>query len=164
MVLHNAIRFIVVSGLAVLSLTARGTDAPPKGATPGSPTAGTLTTAAVANACPAVGCKIKIVDVARSGSELAVTWETNFAPDISRNHIHVYWDIYSADQVSSDAEARGVKQGEWEPTDVKTLVTGSAISVKQRGGSKTICVTAGNRDHAVINSKLVDCRDVSKLL
>jgi hypothetical protein len=38
------------------------------------------------------------------------------------------------------------------------------VSVDTRGGSTTICVTAGDRDHAVIDSALVDCRDVSDLL
>jgi len=119
----------------------------------------------VANACPADGCSITITDVAREGDEIAVTWEANFVPDVSRNHIHVYWDTYTADQVSSDAESRGVTQGEWVPTDVvPTYVTEGAVAVAVRGDSTTICVTTGDRDHAVIDSSLVDCRDVSDLL
>ncbi len=119
----------------------------------------------VSNACPADGCRITITGAARRGKEIAVTWKANFVPDISRNHIHVYWDIYTADQVSSDAESRGVTQGEWVPTDVvPTYVTGGAVSVSKRGGSTRICATAGDRDHAVINSSLVSCRDVSDLL
>ena len=155
---------MVVAGIAVLSVTACGADEPPEGSTPGSPAAGSPTPTVVANACPAEGCTIEIVDVTREGPELAVTWQTNFAPDVSKNHIHVYWDIYDADQVSSDAEARGVEQGEWVPTDVETYVTESAVSVDQRGDSTRICVTAGDRDHAVIDSSLVDCRDVANLL
>jgi hypothetical protein len=123
------------------------------------------TAAPVANACPSEGCKIRIVDATRDAEEIAVTWEANFVPDVSRNHIHVYWDRYSADQVSSDAEARGVKQGEWVPTDVvPTYVTESAVAVATRGDSTMICVTAGDRDHAVIDTALVDCRDVADLL
>lgn len=119
----------------------------------------------MSNACPADGCAIKIVDTARKGDEIAVTWKANFTPDISMNHIHVYWDIYSADQVSSDAEARGVQQGKWVPTDAyPTYVTKGAVSVDTRGDSTTICVTAGDGDHAVIDSSIVDCRDVSDLL
>ncbi len=122
-------------------------------------------TAPVANACPANGCRITITGAARHGKEIAITWKENFVPDISRNHIHVYWDIYTADQVSSDAEARGVTQGEWVPTDVvPTYVTSGAVSVSKRGGSTRVCVTAGDRDHAVIDSSLVNCRDVSDLL
>lgn len=157
-------RSAVVGAVAVLALSACGSDEPSEGSTPGSPVAGSPTPTAVANACPAEGCIIEIVDVQRDGGELAVTWETNFAPDVSKNHIHVYWDIYTADQVSSDAEDRGVKQGEWVPTDVETYVTESAVSVDKRGGSTTICVTAGDRDHAVIDSSIVDCQDVSDLL
>jgi hypothetical protein len=122
-------------------------------------------TTPVANACPADGCKITITDTVREGDEIAITWEANFVPDVSRNHIHVYWDTYTADQVSSDAEARGVTQGEWVPTDVvPTYVTEGAVAVAKRGDSTTLCVTAGDRDHAVIDSSLVDCRDVSDLL
>lgn len=121
--------------------------------------------APVANACPAEGCTITITDAVREGDEIAVTWEANFVPDVSKNHIHLYWDTYTADQVSSDAEARGVTQGEWVPTDVvPTYVTGGAVAVAKRGDSTTLCVTAGDRDHAVIDSSLVDCRDVSDLL
>ena len=116
----------------------------------------------VSNACPADGCRITIVDVTREGDELAITWEANFAPDVSRNHIHVYWDIYTADQVSSDAEAQGTTQGEWVPTDADPrFVTESEVSVANRGTSTTVCVTAGNRDHDVVDSALFDCRDVS---
>ena len=69
------------------------------------------------NACPVDGCKISIDDVVRDGDEVKVTWTANFRPDFSRNHIHVYWDTFTADQVSDDAAARGVTQGSWHPTD-----------------------------------------------
>lgn len=159
--LSSSVALLVVAVL--LPLTSCGGDQAadaPASAPPASPN-----TAPVANACPAEGCIITIVDAERSGSEISVTWEANFDPDVSKNHIHVYWDIYSADQVSSDAESRGVKQGEWVPTDaMPTYVTESAVSVDSRGDSTTICVTAGDRDHAVIDSSLVDCRDVADLL
>ena len=35
---------------------------------------------------------------APEGDELRVTWEANFEPDFSKNHIHVYWDTYTADR------------------------------------------------------------------
>ena len=149
--------------LVALFLAGCGSDK----STAGSDTDETTTESAapVANACPAEGCQIKIVDATRQGDEIAITWEPNFVPDVSRNHIHVYWDRYTADQVSSDAESRGVSQGEWVPTDaVPTYVTGSAASVATRGDSTTICVTAGDRDHVVIDASLVDCRDVADLL
>jgi len=158
-------RIVVITSISAMALAACGNDEPSEGATAGPTATGATSTGPVANACPADGCTITIVDAARQGNEIAITWEANFDPDISKNHIHVYWDIYTADQVSSDAEARGVTQGEWVPTDVvPTYVTESAVSVDTRGGSTTVCVTAGDRDHAVIDASLVDCRDVSDLL
>jgi hypothetical protein len=149
--------------LVVLFTMGCGSDDSTVGSSTDETTAGSQ--APVANACPAEGCQIKIVNATRDGGEIAVTWEANFVPDVSRNHIHVYWDRYTADQVSSDAEARGVTQGEWVPTDmVPTYVTESAVAVATRGDSTTLCVTAGDRDHAVIDTALVDCRDVADLL
>lgn len=155
---------VLILGTA-LALGACGSDEPAADVAT-TPTTSTTTTAeAVANACPVDGCMITIVDAASEGDEIAVTWEANFKPDVSKNHIHVYWDRYTAEQVSSDAEANGLKQGEWVPTDeVPTYVTGSAMSVDNRGDSTTICVTAGDRDHVVTDPSLVDCRDVSDLL
>jgi hypothetical protein len=159
-------RWIVIGSLASLLLAACDSDEPSEGSanTPVA-TASATSSAPVSNACPVDGCSITIVDAAKDGDEIAVTWETNFAPDISKNHIHIYWDIYTADQVTSDAEARGEEQGEWVPTaDVPTYVTESAVSVANRGDSTTLCATAGDRDHAVIDSSIVDCFDVSDLL
>lgn len=120
---------------------------------------------AVSNACPPAGCEVTIVDVEPEGDELRITWEANFQPDVSRNHIHVYWDTYTADQVSDDAEARGVEQGEWHPTDAyPEFVTESVVAVSERGDSTTICVTASDRDHIVLDSSIVDCHDVSDVL
>lgn len=119
----------------------------------------------VATACPPEGCEIAIESVVASGDELSIIWDANFEPDLSRNHIHVYWDTFSADQVSSDAEDRGVEQGDWHLTDAyPTYLTESAASVANRGDSTTICVTAGDRDHVVIDSAIFDCRDVSDLV
>jgi hypothetical protein len=117
------------------------------------------------NACPVDGCTVTISDVQTDGEELRITWEANFAPDFSKNHIHVFWDTFSADQVSDDAADRGVEQGEWVPTDeYPEFVTEGAVSTSARGDSTTLCVTAGDRDHIVIDSSLVDCFEVSELL
>ena len=62
--------------------------------------------------------------------------ERELGPDFSKNHIHVYWDKYTADQVSNDAAARGVTQGEWVPTgDYPQYVTEGAVSTSVRGDS-----------------------------
>jgi hypothetical protein len=120
---------------------------------------------AAPNACPQEGCTIKFDDVVRAGDELKVTWTANFTPDFSRNHIHVYWDTYTADQVSDDAASRGVEQGSWHPTDeYPEYTTGSEASVTKRNGSTKICVTAGDRNHNVIDAKLFECRDIQGLL
>ncbi len=121
--------------------------------------------APTSNACPPDGCAITFDDIEASGSELSITWIANFAPDFARNHIHIYWDIYDAAQVSADAEANGLDQGEWVPTDAyPTFVTEGAVSTEARGESTTLCVTTADRDHNVIDSAAVDCRDVSDLL
>ena len=43
------------------------------------------------NACPVDGCVVTIVDIKPSGEELEVTFESNFGPDVSKNHFHVWW-------------------------------------------------------------------------
>jgi hypothetical protein len=117
------------------------------------------------NACPVDGCKITITDVQLDGTELRLVWNANFDPDFSKNHIHVFWDTYTAAQVSNDAAAKGQAQGEWVPTDdYPEFVTEDVVSTAARGASTTVCVTAGDRDHNVIDASIVDCRDVSALL
>ena len=116
----------------------------------------------VGNACPPEGCSIQIMSVEKSESELVLNWNANFLPDVSRNHIHVYWDNFKAEQVSSDAEANGFDQGDWVPTSAyPSYPTEGAMSLSSRGESTTICVTAANRDHAVLDPKAVHCMDIS---
>ncbi len=151
----------LVATAAVVALVGCGSDskssAPKSTGTTASSTGG----GPVQNACPVEGCTVKIDSVDRSGDELKVTWTANFKPDFSRNHIHVYWDTYTAQQVSNDAEAHGVKQGSWHPTDeYPVYVTGSEASVERRAGSTHLCVTAGDRNHVVIDPKLFQCTDV----
>jgi hypothetical protein len=156
--------WIVAGTLATLALAACGSDDEPAAGSP-APAGEATSMAPVSNACPVEGCEIAFVDAAAEGDEIAVTWETNFAPDVSKNHIHIYWDIYTADEVTSDAEARDEQQGEWVPTDaVPTYVTESAVAVAERGDSTMLCATAADRDHVVLDSSVVDCIDVSDLL
>lgn len=158
-------RIVALLAICTFALAGCGSDEPSGGSAGASPTTEPAAATPVANACPAEGCTITITETGKEGSEIAVTWEANFVPDVSKNHIHIFWDIYTADQVSGDAEARGVKQGEWVPTDVvPTYVTESAVSVTNRGDSTVLCATAGDRDHVVIDSSIVDCQDVSDLL
>ena len=121
--------------------------------------------AAAENACPSEGCTVTIDTVEQAGDELLVTWTPNFAPDVSRNHIHVYWDTFEPDQVSNDAADRGVDQGDWVPTaDSPQFTTTGPVSTGAAGDSTTLCVTAADRDHNVLDAVLEDCRDVADLL
>ncbi|HEU0223752.1 MAG TPA: hypothetical protein VFR34_16285 [Paracoccaceae bacterium] len=118
------------------------------------------------NACPVDGCMVQIVGVEKAGDELALKFEANFAPDISKNHIHVWWgDNFRIEQVSNNAETvHNVKQGEWHPTaDYPDYVTQSAASTSLRGNSGTICVSAADRNHDILDVKVQHCVDVSGL-
>ena len=122
---------------------------------------------AMPNACPVDGCEVRIVDVKKSGNELALTLQANFTPDMSKNHIHVWWgDNFTVKQVSNNAEtAYGVKQGDWHPTDeYPSYVTQGPVSMAVRGNSKTICVSAGDRNHDIIDVTKYQCVDISGLL
>ncbi len=157
----SLLRRFVVGSIAIVALWGCGDDDDATVETP----AGSESEGAEANACPNDGCAISITDVVSEGDELTVTWDPNFAPDLDRNHIHIFWDLFTAEQVSSDAAERGVEQGEWVPTeDDPAYTTEGAVSTSVRGESTTLCVTAGDGDHAVIDTTKVDCRDVSDLL
>ena len=150
---------------AVIALVGCGSDSKSTAPASNGATTSTRTAGPVQNACPVEGCKVSIDKVVRDGDELKVTWTANYRPDFARNHIHVYWDTYTADQVSNDAEAHGVKQGSWVPTDAYPVyTTGSEASVARRNGSTRLCVTAGDRNHNVIDPKLFQCTDVKDLL
>lgn len=149
--------------VAVLLLSGCGSDGDTDSA--GGSQDGENAAPATQNACPVDGCEITIDAVEPAGDELLVTWSANFQPDFSKNHIHVYWDIYSAAQVSSDATSRGVEQGVWVPTDAfPTYTTDEVVSTAERGGSTTLCVTTSDGDHNVIDDTAVHCVDVSEHL
>lgn len=117
------------------------------------------------NACPADGCQIGFESIEAAGDELLVTFDMNFDPEVARNHIHIYWDNYSAAQVSGDAADRGVEQGEWVPTDsAPTYTTEGAVSTTVRGDSTVLCVVAADRDHNVIAEETQVCEDVAEML
>lgn len=121
--------------------------------------------AAPPNACPQEGCRVSVAAAEQFGDELELTFEANFTPDLARNHFHVYWDNFTAEQVSDDAERRfGVNQGDWVPTDENPYTTGDAASVEERAGATSICVTAGDGDHNVIDAEISDCFDVTGLV
>lgn len=120
------------------------------------------------NACPVEGCIVEIVGAEASGDEIALTFSANYTPDFERNHIHVFWDSQEPGAVSSDFQQRGfATQGKWHPTDdypAYTTQADASVSSEFRDGSTTLCVTAADTDHAVIDPSIVDCRDVAELL
>lgn len=152
--------------VAALALFAVGCSSDDDSKSSGSTTTTVVSNEPVQNACPVDGCQITIDDVVKDGDELEITWTANFDPDVSRNHIHVYWDLYDPAQVSNDAESvHNVTQGEWVPTDsYPTYTTEGAVAVGQRGSSTTVCVTAGDKDHNVIDVGVENCRDVAAIL
>ena len=119
------------------------------------------------NACPVDGCEVKIVAVEKDGDELKVTLEANYMPDMSHNHVHVWWgENYTVEQVSNNAEpVYHVKQGDWHPTaDYPVYITQSSASTSVRGKATTLCVSAADRNHDILDVTKFNCVDVSKYL
>lgn len=174
--LRSVVLVGIVVALATLAACGDDDDGTVTSATTVAPTGATATTAAMdhgtgstvaaaANACPVDGCKITIASAEKAGSEITLRFDANYTPDISRNHFHVYWDRFDAKQVSNDAQTKhGVVQGDWEPTADNPFTTTGTVSVSARQTSARVCVTAGDRDHNVLDPSVVDCRDVSALL
>lgn len=116
-----------------------------------------------ANACPVDGCEVKILAVKPAGDELALTFKANFKPDVSKNHLHVWWgEQYDVKQVGINATTFGVEQGKWHRhDDYPNYTTTGAASTSIRDGTVTICVTAADRNHNVLDASLYHCVDAS---
>jgi len=118
----------------------------------------------MANACPVEGCEVKIVKTEMVDGEVAVTLEANFQPEFSKNHLHIWWgENFTIQQVSGNAETvHNVKQGDWHPTDAfPEYRTQGAVSTSVRNGSKTLCVSASDRNHNILDIDVLNCVDVS---
>lgn len=119
------------------------------------------------NACPVDGCLVTIQSVEPEGDELKVVFEANFAPAMSRNHLHVWWgEAFDVRQVSNNAETvHGVTQGSWHPTDdYPNYVTQSAASTGERGEAVSLCVSAADRNHDILDPELLHCVSVEEHL
>jgi hypothetical protein len=119
------------------------------------------------NACPVDGCQVRIVSASNAEGEIALVFEANFQPDLAKNHIHVWWgENFDVKQVSANAESTyHVEQGVWHPTDdYPDYVTTSVVSVAERGEATTLCVTAADRNHDILDPALFNCRSVAELL
>ena len=116
------------------------------------------------NACPVDGCEVKIAEVKASGEELQVTFEANFTPDVSKNHIHVWWgEKFTVEQAGRGAmPVYGVEKGEWHRhDDYPTYITQGAASSSVRDETATLCVSTADRDHNILDVKFYHCVDVS---
>ncbi|MEO1090950.1 MAG: hypothetical protein AAFX81_09980 [Pseudomonadota bacterium] len=116
------------------------------------------------NACPREGCSVRILAVEPAGDELSITFEANFTPDVSKNHFHVWWgDRFDVEQVGRGAgPEHGVTQGEWHRhDDYPVYVTREAASTSLREGTTTLCVSAADRNHHVIDVETYDCVDAA---
>ncbi len=157
---------MVIAGVVLtVAIGACGGDSEPRQVEEPTETAPPPAPAALANACPADGCKVQVVSASRAGREIRIKLKANYAPDVSRNHFHFYWSTFTAKQVSVDAGPRfGVTQGAWVASADNPFTTADLVSVRTRKNARQICVTTGDRYHNVIDADLFSCRDVSRLL
>ena len=128
---------------------------------------GSALAADLPNACPVDGCEVKIMGMKRAGDELELTFEANFTPDVSKNHLHVWWgEKFTVEQVGRNAEpVHGVTKGSWHRhDDYPTYITQGAASTSERGDATTVCVSAADRNHNILDIKLYNCVDASKHL
>ncbi|MCG7522555.1 hypothetical protein [Ruegeria sp. Ofav3-42] len=119
------------------------------------------------NACPVDGCEVRIVSVEKNGDELTITYEANFKPDVSKNHLHAWWgESYAVEQVGRNAQSEfNVEQGRWHRHgDYPSYVTKEAASTSARDGATTMCVTAADRDHNILDASKYHCVDVQEHL
>jgi hypothetical protein len=117
----------------------------------------------MANACPVDGCEVKILVVKPTGDELVLTFKANFKPDVSKNHLHVWWgEQYDVKQVGRNAKTFGVEKGKWHRhDDYPDYTTKGAASTSIREDAVTICVTSADRNHNVLDATLYHCVDAS---
>ena len=130
-------------------------------------TGGVFAAQSLPNACPVDGCIVKIIDVKTAGEELELTFQANFTPDNAKNHFHVWWgENYTVKQVGKSAVTEhGVTQGNWHRhDDYPTYITTGAASTSVRGDAKTICVSAADRNHNILDITLYHCEDASNYL
>ncbi|SDW21769.1 hypothetical protein SAMN05444358_101242 [Ruegeria halocynthiae] len=129
--------------------------------------ADTMAQSTMPNACPVDGCEVRIVSIAKDGDELTLMFEANFTPDVSKNHFHSWWgDTYSVEQVGRNAQSEfNVVQGRWHRhDDFPSYVTKEAASTAARDGGTTMCVTAADRDHNILDATKYHCVDVQEHL
>lgn len=116
------------------------------------------------NTCPVDGCDVSIATIEKEGPELKVTLNSNFTPDNSKNHFHMWWgEQYKPEQVGRNAKSEyNVEQGKWHRhDDYPVYITTGSASVEVREGAVTLCVTAADGDHNVLDAENFHCMNVS---
>lgn len=119
------------------------------------------------NACPVDGCVVEVSAVESAGKELKLTFQANFTPDVAKNHFHVWWgENFTVKQVGRSAVTEhGVKQGKWHRhADHPTYITTGAASTGVRGKATTICVSAADRNHNILDVAIYHCKDADSHL
>lgn len=116
------------------------------------------------NTCPVDGCEVSILAAEKAEEELKITLEANFTPDNSKNHFHMWWgEQYTAEQVGRNAMSEySAVQGKWHRHDnYPTYLTTGSASIAVREGATTLCVTAADGDHNVLDAETFHCIDIS---
>jgi hypothetical protein len=116
------------------------------------------------NECPDDGCLVRIIEAEPSDGEIILTFDANFAPDISGNHFHIYWNNWEPAEVSADTSV-----GKWEAKDdYPGYNTGdgghTSVTSDAREESSEICVTPADGSHVVIDEDVYDCWEVGELI
>ena len=111
--------------------------------------------------CPE-GDRCGFIDaVTAEGDSLVISWTADgFEPVIAAGqfHVHFFWDIYSSDQVGTNAATFGVEQAPWELTAAQPFVSAGELRVSNRPpAANRVCVTVVNGAHALVNPTLFDC-------
>lgn len=119
------------------------------------------------NACPVDGCTAWFKTASNNGEEITLEVESNFLPDMSKNHFHIWWgENFTVQQVSANAETvSNVTQGDWHPTsEYPNYTTASAASTTVRGDATTLCVSPADRNHDILDFNQVHCVDLAEIL
>ncbi len=99
-----------------------------------------------------------------TGEQLTIAWTAvGFEPLIAegRFHVHFFWDIYSAEQVGTNADAFGASTGVWEETDDRPFVSQDEMLASTRPeGANRVCVTVANAAHEVVNPLIAHCAGI----
>jgi len=119
------------------------------------------------NTCPVDGCEVLIAEVEKHDGELKLTLTANFTPNNSKNHFHMWWgEQFSTQQVGRNAKSEyDVEQGKWHRhDDYPIYITTGSASVEIREGATTLCATAADGDHNVLDAEKYHCMDISDFL